>query len=286
MASMYDQIKFLCDEKEISISELCKEIGIGRSTMTELKSARTRSLSSETVAKIGYYFDVPIEYLLSLQPFEFWSQINTNRKAFIASCKIPDDRLTLIWGFDHNTVSFLAMHDFIKFIAMAIKYVAFAGNEEFYIEVKDEYADKKRIGVSNTNLLGAIPLGEMHPVPILGKIRAGYGLTAVENIVGYMPTEHGNYEDCFWLKVEGNSMEPRVFEGDFVLIDQEAMIENGDIVAVIIDGEDGTIKKYEKQENAIVLKPLNSICETRVFVGKDQEDIYIAGKVVEIKAVL
>lgn len=131
-----------------------------------------------------------------------------------------------------------------------------------------------------------IPIREMHSAPILGKIRAGYGLTAVENIVGYMPTEHVNYEDCFWLKVEGRSMEPRIFEGDYVLVDKEAEIENGDIVAVIVDGEDGTVKKYEKQENAIILKPLNSACETRVFVGKEQEEIFVVGRVVEIKAVL
>lgn len=126
----------------------------------------------------------------------------------------------------------------------------------------------------------------IYQIPILGSIRAGYGKTAYQDILGYLPTEGVEHEFNYWLKVEGCSMEPRIFEGDYVLIDKEAQIENGDIVAAIVDGEDGTIKKFEKEDNYIMLRPLNPSCETRVFVGKEQKEVFIVGKVTEIRAKL
>lgn len=126
----------------------------------------------------------------------------------------------------------------------------------------------------------------IHQVPILGSIRAGYGKTAYQDILGYLATDSAEYETSYWLKVEGCSMEPRIFEGDYILIDKEAQIENGDIVAAIVDGEDGTIKKFDKQTNYIMLRPLNPSCETRVFVGTEQKEVFIVGKVTEIRAKL
>lgn len=63
MANVYNTIKKLCDENEISISSLCDNVGIGRSTITELKAGRTKTLSSETLSKIADYFHVNIDYL-------------------------------------------------------------------------------------------------------------------------------------------------------------------------------------------------------------------------------
>ena len=97
----------------------------------------------------------------------------------------------------------------------------------------------------------AIPIGSVYSIPILGTIRAGYGSTAVESILGYELTDYPDDKSCFFLKVKGNSMEPKIYEGDLALIDREVSVENGDIAAVIIDGDDGTIKKFCVKDNAI-----------------------------------
>lgn len=128
-----------------------------------------------------------------------------------------------------------------------------------------------------------IPLKEAHDVPVLGKIAAGYGLMATEAILDYEPTDYIYYERCFYLKVTGDSMEPKIFENDLVLIDKEIPIESGDIAAVMIDGDGETLKRYVIGENSISLQPLNSNYETKVFIGKERKKVLIVGRVMEIK---
>ena len=57
---MYKLIKALCAEKGISVSRMCDEIGISRTTMSELNSGRTRALSTDTIQKIADYLGVPV----------------------------------------------------------------------------------------------------------------------------------------------------------------------------------------------------------------------------------
>ena len=57
---MYKLIKELCAEKGISVSRMCDEIGISRTTMSELNSGRTRALSTDTIQKIADYLEVPV----------------------------------------------------------------------------------------------------------------------------------------------------------------------------------------------------------------------------------
>ena len=64
MYNMYETINRLCKESGISVSELCRNIRVSRSTLSELKLGRTKSLSSEITAKISNYFNVSVDYLL------------------------------------------------------------------------------------------------------------------------------------------------------------------------------------------------------------------------------
>jgi transcriptional regulator with XRE-family HTH domain len=59
---MYDKIYQLCTEQKISIAALCREIDIPRSTLTELKKQRSKSLSTDTLVKIARYFGVDLNY--------------------------------------------------------------------------------------------------------------------------------------------------------------------------------------------------------------------------------
>ena len=64
MLLVYDLIEELCMKKGINITTLCKECKIPRSTMTDYKKGRIKSLSTDTLCKIADYFDVTIEYFL------------------------------------------------------------------------------------------------------------------------------------------------------------------------------------------------------------------------------
>lgn len=67
---MYEIIERLCIEKGIKISKLSQDAQIPRSTFTELKSGRTKKLSTDTLNKVAKYFDVSVDYLLGKEEKE------------------------------------------------------------------------------------------------------------------------------------------------------------------------------------------------------------------------
>ena len=62
MSEMYNIIEELCSEKGVTITAMCREAGIPRATLSELKQGRTKTLGSKTVDKLATYFEVPMEY--------------------------------------------------------------------------------------------------------------------------------------------------------------------------------------------------------------------------------
>lgn len=64
MATLYERIEELCHQKGIAGGKMCNDLGISRSTMTELRKGRTKTLKLEKASKIAKYFGVTVEYLL------------------------------------------------------------------------------------------------------------------------------------------------------------------------------------------------------------------------------
>lgn len=60
--TMYEKIQYLCQENGIKPAQLCKEANIPKSTLSELKQGRTKSLSTQTLSKIANYFQVSLDY--------------------------------------------------------------------------------------------------------------------------------------------------------------------------------------------------------------------------------
>lgn len=67
---MYEIIKELCKNNGISLSKLCKELNMGTSTFTEIRSGRTKTLSANKLSKIADYFNVSVDYLLGKEDRE------------------------------------------------------------------------------------------------------------------------------------------------------------------------------------------------------------------------
>ena len=68
MNEMYKRIEDLCESRGINITQMCKEAGIARAPLSELKMGRTMALSSLTLGKLSSYFEVPMEYFLGTTP--------------------------------------------------------------------------------------------------------------------------------------------------------------------------------------------------------------------------
>ena len=64
MNDMYDRIDKLCKDRQINMTQMCRDTDIPRGNLTDLKMGRTAALSTKTLSKISVYFDVSMEYLL------------------------------------------------------------------------------------------------------------------------------------------------------------------------------------------------------------------------------
>lgn len=123
-----------------------------------------------------------------------------------------------------------------------------------------------------------------HPIPVIGTVKAGYGGLAFEEDYG---TEYAcvkDPENYFFLVVKGDSMEPRIFDGDLALVHRQTTLDDGDLgIMVYGDEGEGTLKKFLRRGNAVVLKAFNPTYEDKILRGEELAQLYIAGKVVETK---
>lgn len=133
-------------------------------------------------------------------------------------------------------------------------------------------------------------VGEVVVFPVLVSVRAGFGSAAVETygddmeaipksmMVGY------SREECRVLRVKGDSMYPRICDGDKVLIHLQDSVDSGSVAVVIYNGEEATIKKvrYEPGENWVELIPANPEFITRRIEGKELEQCRVIGKVIRL----
>jgi repressor LexA len=120
-------------------------------------------------------------------------------------------------------------------------------------------------------------------VPIIGRVRAGEPILAVENIEGYINLDRSlvSSGDVFLLRVQGDSMiDAHIQDGDFALVRPQPSAENGEIVVALIEDE-ATIKRIFKKRDLIRLEPANPKMEPFV-VKKGEKKITIVGKVIGI----
>lgn len=121
-------------------------------------------------------------------------------------------------------------------------------------------------------------------VPVVGSVRAGYGALAFEEDSGMAAASVKDPENYFYLVVKGDSMEPRIQNGDLALVRRQPTLDDGDLGVVVFGEGEGTLKRFHKKGNAIVLQPFNPAYESLILAGEELDNMYIAGKVVETKA--
>lgn len=121
------------------------------------------------------------------------------------------------------------------------------------------------------------------PVPVVGTVRAGYGALAFEEDYGVEMAPVKDPDNYFYLIVKGDSMEPRIHDGDYALVRRQPTLSNGELGVMVFGEGEGTLKRYLQRGNAVVLQPFNPAYDELVIRGEELEDLYIVGKVVETK---
>ena len=124
----------------------------------------------------------------------------------------------------------------------------------------------------------AQPMPEMRQIPRIGRIACGEPITAEENIEGYDETPAGWHAD-FSLLCVGDSMSPKIEDGDIVAIRCQPQVNNGEIAAVRI-GDEATLKMVFIHQDYIELRPVNPTYPSIIRRLDEMEEIRIEGKAV------
>ena len=132
-------------------------------------------------------------------------------------------------------------------------------------------------------ITNAYPVGEMVSIPIIGEIACGDPIIAEENIVGYrLRSKEGLVKgNTFYLKAKGDSMEPKIPNGADVLIREQPSVEDGEIAAVLVNGDtEATLKRVHYQNDSILLIAENSSYQP--YIVNEDNPARILGKAIEV----
>lgn len=131
------------------------------------------------------------------------------------------------------------------------------------------------------------PMHKAITINVLGRVAAGIPIEAIEDIIDTeeITAKMAATGDFFGLQIHGNSMEPRMCEGDVVIVRQQEDAESGDIVIATVNGDEATCKRLRKYRDGIELISLNPTYEPMFFNNEEIEKkpVKIIGKVVELR---
>jgi len=139
---------------------------------------------------------------------------------------------------------------------------------------------RRREGSSRGIVLSRTPSATVS-LPIVGRIRAGLLQPAFEDITGYLNIDSrlAKGEGCYFLRVEGDSMINKgILHGDVVLIRPQQIANNGEVVAVMVDG-DATLKQFFRERDRILLQPANPNYDP-IVIRPGQGEVTIVGKMI------
>lgn len=142
---------------------------------------------------------------------------------------------------------------------------------DFVLHERRAKNNKKKINIEDYEYL-----------PLIGKAAAGRPLLINELVEGYIPvevTKAGQYDNCYLIQVQGESMiDANIQNGDIVIIRPQPAVENGEMALIRVDDE-ATIKYFYKHGDLITLKPANENFPNMYYSVND--NIAIIGKVLK-----
>ena len=133
----------------------------------------------------------------------------------------------------------------------------------------------------------AAPLAEnkIYQIPVFSSVSAGFGTYACSDIVTYMPLfiEHeADVPDMLCIKVTGDSMFPKIEDGDIIIVRKQDSVDSGSIAVVLVDNEEGFVKKVVYDQETIELHSINPEYAPKIFKGEEVLRVRVVGLVKQV----
>lgn len=152
----------------------------------------------------------------------------------------------------------------------------------------DDQNELVRLLIMAMNHTLSLPRNEGVRVPVLGDVAAGIPIEAITDIVDYEEIDAAMAAtgEFFGLRIKGSSMEPRMREGDVVIVRKQDTAETGDTVVALVNGSSATVKRIKYGPDGISLIPTNPVYDVQFFSAADVErlPVRVIGRVVELRA--
>ncbi len=158
------------------------------------------------------------------------------------------------------------------------------------LKAKFAYYYKKKLlhkTSNNPNSILSNSFNNSHPqfymCPVYGQIPAGEPNWAEEYIEGRIPIDPelmniANPEECYFLRVNGESMNKEIKNGAYALIRKTDWVENGEIAVVLVNGYDATLKKFTQNGDVVVLEPMSDDPSFQTQIYTKDTSIKVIGK--------
>ena len=292
----WENFKNLCKSKGETPNGVCKALKFSNATATHWKNGK--SPNAKSLQAIANYFDVPVDYLLrNAQEPETEDENDSNMqessnmfwKNYLKLCKDKGLSPTAVakgLNFSSGSVtewkkgripSKKTLQKLADFFKVSVEYF-FIDHSESNSEIEKEPESTRRPGVR---------------IPVYGNVAAGVPILAIENYDSDDPDDWeeitekmANTGEYFALRIHGDSMEPKISNGDIVIVRIQQTIESGETAIVRINGDEATCKKVKRTPEGMMLISTNPVYEPMFFTPKQVQElpVEIIGKVVELRA--
>jgi repressor LexA len=124
-------------------------------------------------------------------------------------------------------------------------------------------------------------------IPVLGSVVAGMPVEAIQEILDWeeLDAKTAAQGEHFALKIKGDSMEPVLFAGDVIIVQQQPTAENNDVVVALVNGDEATVKRIKIRPEGLMLIPNNPAYEPMFYSNHEIESlpVTVLGVAVEVR---
>ena len=279
MSTMKERIKQLRKEKDLTQEELAKILGLSAKSNIANYENGANAPSDEIKLKMCELFDCTMDYLMgnsyyrNYEEFKKMDELVSNHKRTEEESKIICDTLNYI-NTHQDTPIGEAINKFTQNLPIDKKETLKSIINHLHYRYHGQLPEEEKNIQTDKNF---------HMCPVYGKISAGIPNWAEECLEGYLPIDPNlfgilNPDECFFLKVNGESMNKEIKNGAYALIRKQDIVEDGEIAAVLVNGFEATLKKFTRQGDFVILEPMSTDDNFKTQIYDKNTQIKILGK--------
>ncbi|MBQ2346930.1 MAG: helix-turn-helix domain-containing protein [Clostridia bacterium] len=125
----------------------------------------------------------------------------------------------------------------------------------------------------------------IYKIPVFSSVSAGFGAYACSDVIDYLHLYIANPADApemLCIKVTGDSMYPKIEDGDIIVVRKQDSVDSGSIAVVLVDNEEGFVKKVIYDNEIIELHSINPEYAPKIFKGAEVLRVRVVGIVKQV----